>query len=136
MRLPEPVLVLDLFPRERVALLDLLSQLSENEWELPTVCEGWSVKDVALHILGGDLGNISRCRDGFQSLGMLLGEDLVTFINRFNQEGVRASRRLSPRLVTELLAASGPAIFDYFGTLDLRALGGSVSWAGADRAPV
>jgi uncharacterized protein (TIGR03083 family) len=136
MRPPEPVLVLDLFPQERAALLELLSGLTENEWELPTVCEGWSVKDVALHILGGDLGNISRRRDGFQSPGPTGGEDLVTYINRFNEEWVRAARRLSPRVVIELLGASGPALFDYFASLNMLALGGAISWAGPDRAPV
>lgn len=32
----DPVLVLDLFPDERAALLDLLSGLSDEEWGRPT----------------------------------------------------------------------------------------------------
>ena len=51
----EPVLVVDLFPEERRLLLDLLANLTDEQWRAPTACAGWSVKDVALHLLGGDL---------------------------------------------------------------------------------
>src|SRR5438045_2447830 len=104
-----PIPVLDLFPAERAALLDLLSGLTDEQWAKPTVCAGWSVKDVALHILGGDLGNVSRRRDGFQ-MKSTPGEDLVAFINRYNDDWVRVARRLSPRLIIDLLAFSGPQL--------------------------
>jgi uncharacterized protein (TIGR03083 family) len=133
---PEPVQVLDLFDEERAALLDVLADLTPDGWERPTVCSGWSVKDVALHILGGDLGNISRRRDRFAGISPEPGEDLVHFINRFNEDWVAVARRLSPRMVIELLRFTGPLLFDYFGTLDLMAVGGGVSWAGLERAPV
>jgi uncharacterized protein (TIGR03083 family) len=133
---PEPVMVLDLFDEERAALLDLLAGLSPDDWAQPTACSGWSVKDVALHVLGGDLGNISRRRDNFAGLSPTSGEDLVTFINRINEDWVAVARRLSPRLLVEMLAFSGPRLFDYFRSLDLMATGGGISWAGLDRAPV
>jgi uncharacterized protein (TIGR03083 family) len=133
---PDPVHVLDLFPEERDTLLDLLSGLTPYEWALPTVCEGWSVHDVAAHILGGDLGNISRRRDRFQGITSLPDEQLVPFINRFNNDWVQASRRLSPRVLVDLLAIAGPQLFAYFNSLDLSAMGGGVSWAGLSQAPV
>ena len=52
---PSPVQTLDLFADDRAALLQLLSSLTPDEWNRPTVCSNWSVKDVALHVLGGDL---------------------------------------------------------------------------------
>jgi uncharacterized protein (TIGR03083 family) len=144
MRPPDPVFVLHLFPEERSALLELLSGLSMDEWQKPTVCAGWSVKDVALHILGGDLGNVSRRRDGFRWTDRAPDEDpstssgqaLVAYINRFNNGWVEAARRLSPRVLIDLLRFSGPQLFDYFASLNLAATGGVVSWAGLDRAPV
>jgi uncharacterized protein (TIGR03083 family) len=63
----EPVAVLDLFPEERRHLLELLNGLTAKEWAAPTVCPGWSVKDVAAHLLGGDLSELARGRDGFAS---------------------------------------------------------------------
>ncbi|GAA1600641.1 maleylpyruvate isomerase family mycothiol-dependent enzyme [Kribbella sancticallisti] len=36
---------------ERAALADLLSGLSPSEWETPSVCPGWTVRDVAAHVI-------------------------------------------------------------------------------------
>jgi uncharacterized protein (TIGR03083 family) len=47
-----------LFPEERARLLQLLHGLTE-EWRAPTACAGWSVKNVAAHLLGDDLGRLS-----------------------------------------------------------------------------
>ncbi len=62
MKRPEPILVLELFPELREGLLSLLSSLSPGDWERPTACPLWSVKDVALHLLGGEMGILSRRR--------------------------------------------------------------------------
>jgi hypothetical protein len=95
------------------------------------------VKDVALHLLGGEIGNLSRRRDGHASSASLNNwEDLVTFVNDWNQGWVRASQRISPRLLIDLLEFTGAQLCDYFRSLDPFALGGSVSWAGPERAPV
>ena len=67
----EPVFVVDLFPIERQTLLRLLAQLSEEEWQQPTICAGWTVKDIVLHVLGDDIGLLSRKRDAFDPLKSL-----------------------------------------------------------------
>src|SRR6266852_4119801 len=54
----------------------------------------------------------------------------------FNDDWVRAARRLSPHVMRDLLAAAGPLLFAYFASLDLAATGGPVSWAGPAPAPV
>src|SRR3954452_3974068 len=35
---------------QRAALADLLEALPEQAWEQPSLCEGWSVRDVAAHL--------------------------------------------------------------------------------------
>ena len=35
---------------QRRALVDLLADLDENEWERPSLCEQWRVKDVVAHL--------------------------------------------------------------------------------------
>jgi uncharacterized protein (TIGR03083 family) len=35
---------------ERLALLELLEGLDEKEWSTPSLCEGWTVRDVAAHL--------------------------------------------------------------------------------------
>jgi len=65
MREAAPVIVVDLFPPERQELLLLLSELKDEEWHKPTICPGWNVKDIVLHLLGDDVGRLSRNRDAF-----------------------------------------------------------------------
>ena len=87
----EPILIVDLFPAERDALLQPLAALTEEEWSRPTVCAGWSVKDVALHLLGDDVGRLSRKRDSFGGAAFVPQADadfeaqLVAFINEANE---------------------------------------------------
>jgi uncharacterized protein (TIGR03083 family) len=57
------VAVTHLFPPERASLVELLASLGAEQWQAPTVCLGWSVKDIALHLLGDDIGLLSRRRD-------------------------------------------------------------------------
>ncbi len=134
---PEPIMVVALFPEILAELVKLLSNLSAEEWQKPTVCPGWSVKDVALHLLGDEVGNLSRRRDGHALGASVTGwEDLVALINNANQGWVQATQRISPRLLIDLLEFTGVQLCDYFRSLDPFALGGSVSWAGPERAPV
>lgn len=136
-----PVLVAELFPGEREGLLAVLASLSAAEWDTPTACAGWSVHDVALHLLGGDIGIIASRRDGYRrrdTVGRDLSQwdDLVAFIDAQNGRWVEATRRISPRLLTEFLRMTGDAISAHFASLDPQARGGPVNWAGAAPAPV
>jgi uncharacterized protein (TIGR03083 family) len=135
MRSPDPILTTDLFAPDRAALLSLLAELTDEEWARPTACTGWTVKDVALHVLGVDVGNLSVRRDGF-GLSAAPDEPIVAFVNRINDEWMRAARRLSTPVLRDLLCHVGPPLFAYFASLDLMAIGFGVSWAGLARAPV
>jgi uncharacterized protein (TIGR03083 family) len=138
MKHPAPILVADRFPSLRTQLLGLLADLSGNEWANPTAVPRWSVKDVAAHLLGGDIGILARARDGFRLAGaaVLDYDQLVAFVNRLNGEWVLAARRMSPRVLRELLAFTGPEVEEWFASLDPMAMGEPVSWAGPEPAPV
>jgi uncharacterized protein (TIGR03083 family) len=135
---PQPVLVVDLFPELLDALRDLLSGLSDAEWRQPTVCAGWSVKDVALHLLGGEIGNLSRRRDGLTTAEAPIysWQELVATINDWNESWIHASRRISAPVLIDLLELTGRQLYNYFHTLDPYALGSPVSWAGPQPAPL
>jgi len=137
LRPPQPILVVDLFPEILDELLRLLGGLSADAWHRPTACPGWCVKDVALHLLGVEVGNLSRRRDGHAVAASIASwEELVTFINDFNEAWVQAARRMSPRLVIDLLQVTGLQMWAFFRTLNPYAIGGSVSWVGPELAPV
>jgi uncharacterized protein (TIGR03083 family) len=134
---PQPVVVVDLFPEILEALISLLSNLSIEDWDKPTTCPAWSVKDVALHLLGDDVVMLSSGRDGHASLMSIRSwEELVTSVNAWNEAWVRATRRMSPRLLIDLLELTGAQVCTYFRSLDPYAIGRPVSWAGPDPAPV
>ena len=135
LRRPEPVQTLHLYPEERDLLLRLLAGLDEAAWERPTICPGWSVRDIAVHLLADELGILSRHRDEFRPLAPRAGEALGTFLARINDEWVQATRRLSGRVIVDLLAWSGRETYAHWSGLDLMALGGPVSWAGPGPAP-
>ena len=139
----EPIIVLDLFPPERQLLLELFSELTEGDWHKPTICAGWTVKDIALHLLGDDIGLLSRKRDGFDYLTSVgtspaldSWDELVKYINERNDIWVQATRRMSSRLLCRLLALTGEELHLYFASLDPYAIGDAVSWVGPAPAPV
>jgi uncharacterized protein (TIGR03083 family) len=137
-----PIDTLPLYPGERAALLELLADLSPADWDAPTVCPGWSAKDVALHLLGDDIGRLSWGRDGYVNPSFAAGLDigtlsgLVAAIDRQNAVWVAGARRMSPGLLIELLALTGELTEAYFSSLDMTALGMPVDWAGPEPAPV
>jgi uncharacterized protein (TIGR03083 family) len=136
-RPPAAVNVIGLFPELQKHLLALLSDLADGQWRLPTVCPGWSVRDIALHLLGVDVGYLSGRRDRFQDpwWGTASG-DTVGDINVFNQNWVVAAGRVSPRLLCELLSFTGDAVSSYLPTVDLAVTGIPVWWVGPEPAPL
>lgn len=138
MKEPGPVLAADLFLDVRNALIGLLRDLSEEDWLRPTVNPSWTVKDIAAHLLGGDISNLSRRRDGFRgtSIQASTWDELVAGLNQLNEIWVQAARRFSPRMLIEFLEIAGSQICGYFASLNSHAMGGPVSWAGPEPAAV
>ena len=133
----QPIIIVDLFAEILEELINLLSSLSTEDWDKPTACASWSVKDVALHLLGDDIGMLSRKRDGHSSAASIESwDELVALINDWNEMWVQAGRRMSSRLLIDLLRFTGAQVCEYFRSLAPYSIGGPVSWAGPDPAPV
>jgi uncharacterized protein (TIGR03083 family) len=137
MKRPDKIVVVDRFAPLRTQLLSLLASLDDADWAHPTAAPGWSVKDVTAHLLGGDIGILSRKRDGFHPAHKADDySQLVELVNGLNAEWVLATARMSPRLLTDLLAVTGPEVESCFASLDSMAMGSPVSWAGPESASV
>ena len=133
----QPILTAPLFGELRRELLSLLKGLADEEWKLPTAAGPWNVKDVALHLLGGDVGNLSRRRDGFSLPADLSSyEKLVAFVNGINASWVRAGQRMSAGVLIDLTEHLGRESDAYFAGLDPFAPGGPVEWMGEGPLPV
>ena len=132
----QPVLVVDLFPELLAGLISLLSGLSEEDWLKPTVCTPWTVKDVAFHLLGGDIGYLSWQRDQYSAFPEINSwEHLIELINLQNDRWFQTGRRFSAQLLLELLEFTGEKFVDFIGSLDPFELSNPVEWAGPDPAP-
>src|SRR3569833_625778 len=111
MREPGRIEVLPLLAPLHERLIALYSALTPEQWELPTVCPGWSVKDIAAHLLDTDLRKLSAGRDGYRRAPEKPFEGyagLVGYLNELNETWVRAVRRLSPAVLRGIQAWSGP----------------------------
>ncbi|MFC4123342.1 maleylpyruvate isomerase family mycothiol-dependent enzyme [Nocardia rhizosphaerae] len=94
---------------ERAELLDLLRGLSEQEWEAPSLCTGWRVRDVVGHLLTDTLGPLeyaaaaARNRGSIDRVNNALAASFACLptaqlLHKFEHESGRLSR-FSPRLM-------------------------------------
>src|SRR5215218_10219848 len=107
MKTQAPILVSHLFRELHRHLLDLLGSLSPEDWHRPTVCSAWCVKDIASHLLDGDLRRLAAQRDGYAPpdapTGFKSHEALVAYLHPLNADWTAATRRISPRILVRLL---------------------------------
>jgi uncharacterized protein (TIGR03083 family) len=135
----QPVIVLEIIPKERENLITMLSELSNEDWTAPTMCTGWSVKDLAAHLLGDDIGILNMRDHPEQWLPQkeqIEWDDLVALINGLNQAWVETTRRISAPVLIDFLKLTGEQTYQHFKKLDPYSLGRPVSWAGPEPAPV
>ena len=124
---------------ERRSLLNLLADLTADQWLLATPCEAWNVHELALHILGVDFGLLSRRRDrhfGTEPPPDIREDTFPAWLDDLQREWVTAARRISPPLVVELLAWSIDRLVGIIEREDPDAVSARVSWAGPELMPV
>lgn len=131
-----PIETVHLFPVLDELLIDLLKSLTEEEWKAPTVAKKWSVKDIASHLLDGNLRALSTSRDSFfgeKPENINSYSDLVAFLNQLNMTWTNATKRLSPKVITELLETTGKQYSAHLKTLEpFENAIFSVAWAGEE----
>jgi Mycothiol maleylpyruvate isomerase N-terminal domain len=130
---------LHLFPQLDEMLITLLKSLSAEEWQAQTVAKLWKVKDVASHLLDGNLRALSMSRDGFfgeKPENIHSYEDLVGYLNQLNLDWTNATKRLSPEILIQLLESSGLAYYKHLQTLQpFEKAIFPVAWAGHETSP-
>lgn len=108
MKSTDKIIIVDRFAPLRDRLLTLLAELGEDDWARPTAAPGWSVKDVAAHLLGGDIAILSGKRDGFHSNQEINSHaELIQLVNRLNAEWVLSLRRISPACFVSFWPSAG-----------------------------
>jgi uncharacterized protein (TIGR03083 family) len=130
-----PIETVHLFPPLHMELMTLLKGLSPADWLCETVCAGWQVRDIVAHLLDGDIRKLSPAKEGSRPPAPespINGyQDLVSFLNQINADWIRATGRMSPRLLIDFLAITGPQVSELLAGLDPNANARhSVAWAG------
>jgi uncharacterized protein (TIGR03083 family) len=134
----QPILTVELFPPLSQELRKVLTGLDNEDWKRPTACAQWSVKDVAAHLLGGNLGRLQDRRDetSQEDKDNLSFKQLVRLIDEENAEWVKAARRINTRLLVELLAKTDRQVYQHFKSLRMDETARiPVSWTGEAQSP-
>ncbi len=138
-RMSVPVKIIEtiqLFPLLDGMLVELLRSLTAEEWSRLATPK-WTVKDLAGHLLDGNLRRLSMARDSYygESFGGNSPQEFVEFLMGLNADWVRATKRLSPQVLICLLTESGREVSEYFGTLEPHGRAAfAVSWAGEEQS--
>ncbi|MBB5872990.1 uncharacterized protein (TIGR03083 family) [Allocatelliglobosispora scoriae] len=81
--------------RERLGVAAMLEQLSPQEWREPSLCAGWTVREVAAHLTMQDrIGPLSPLREVIRARG--------NFNRMADQTARRLARQPTAKLVSDL----------------------------------
>lgn len=118
----DPVITLDGSPgaiatpsiRQRERLLDALATLSDEQWNTPSRCEGWTVRDCMVHL---------ESTNGFWEMSIRAGlagtptEFLASFDPAASPAAMVDASELSPSEVLDKMRASARSLNDLLGSL-------------------
>lgn len=78
-----------LFDREAARIAAHLERLPDDEWHRPSRCEGWSVRDVAAHLLATESYHRACLAGTVKQLKAEMGEKGATDLASANEIGIR-----------------------------------------------
>jgi uncharacterized protein (TIGR03083 family) len=133
-----PIQTLHLFSELDKLLIQLLRSLSADDWDSPTLSPQWTVKDIAAHLLDGNLRALSIGRDAYRGdppTNVSNYRELVTYLNDLNTIWVLAYKRISPHILIDQLECTGKEYIQYLHSLEPfeRAMF-PVAWAGEEES--
>ncbi len=129
--------VIHLLPELDQRLITLLKGLDDRQWAAATVCRGWTVRDIAAHLLDTCLRRLSVGRDGLQAPppGDRSFAGTVQYLNDLNASWVNAFQRVSPQVLTGMLETFQPEYERYLAGLDPEGTAlFPVAWAGEEQS--
>ncbi len=136
MPIMQPIFTASLLPKLDQKLLEVLRSLQPEDWSKPTIATQWTVKDIAAHLLDGNIRSLSMLRDNYFGAppeNVASYRDLVDYLNGLNADWVKAMQRVSPIILIELLESTGREYCSFLQSLDAFAAATfSVAWAGEE----
>jgi uncharacterized protein (TIGR03083 family) len=97
---------LDIAEREYAQFLGLLRSLDPAEWQAPTDCAGWTVRDIVAHVVGA-AQSTARVRESGRQMLLSRRHEGEQLIDRINEVQLAERRSASPdALMAELSDAA------------------------------
>jgi uncharacterized protein (TIGR03083 family) len=124
-----------LFREINAGLLDLCASFSPDDWAKPTIHPDRNVKDLVAHLLDGSLRRLAIQRDGhfLQAPDLRSFSDMVAFVQQLNREWIIAAKRLSPRVIVDLMMRADEEVAALFSSLEPQSPSAfGVAWAGEE----
>ena len=120
-------------------LIEVLSAIQPTDWGKQTVARMWTVKDVAAHLLDGNVRTISIYRDQTEvhpDTVVSNYRDLVTYLDRLNADWISAMKRVSDAMLLQWLRDTHEEYINCLERLNPDATAKyGVSWAGQKVSP-
>lgn len=132
-----PVAVQHLFPLVDDRLIELLESLTEEQWQLPTLAGQWTVKDIAAHLLDGNIRAIAAADNHRPPAPPVIKsyDELVAYLNGLNAAWVAAMKRVSTQQLVQWLKATGSRYSSIMSDQHLfEKAPFPVSWAGEEES--
>lgn len=130
----ERIAITHLFRELDTLLIGCLQSLKQNDWNRSTIARQWTIKDVAAHLLDGNIRSVSMLGDHY--FGVSAPQDhaypsMVQFLNELNASWVTAFKRVSPEMLIRLHQQTGPLYCALIEGMDPEAIASfDVNWAG------
>jgi uncharacterized protein (TIGR03083 family) len=99
---------------ERLALADYVETLAPSDWEHPSLCDGWRVKDVVAHVVAGAKSTPGRFIVGMVGSGFnfdkMIAKGVQSEADKTPTELVAELRAVAPRRTRPGTAMVGEAL--------------------------
>ena len=118
----------------------MLRTLAPEDWQAPTRAPKWRVADVVAHLTDTAIRRLSIERDEHRPVApardIASNAGLTALLDELNAQWVDACRRVSPRLLVELLDVAGRQLVDHIESASLdEPARFAVAWAGDESSP-
>ncbi|MEJ5375770.1 MAG: TIGR03084 family metal-binding protein [bacterium] len=105
--------ILDDLKAEQEALLELLLQLKDSHWDLPSPAQGWTLRDCVSHIAHIDEVAVQILKGDLSPL-----EEAKRVLMGFNEIGVKRGRSMSSREILDWWERSRTEMLERLSGLD------------------
>ena len=129
---------ISLFPELNRKMIDLLKELSPDEWNHSTLFPNWKVKDIAVHLIDTSIRRLSLQRDKYipeSKITISSYSELIQHITSLADRWASAFSTVSTDIIIEMAEEYQNQLVEFLKELDPFGIAHfSVAWAGEEKS--